>query len=89
MFSAPVSRCCRRLDYRPRLGEIRVPTLLLVGRHDPQIPPACSEELASGIPDARLVVFEMSGHYPFIEEARAFWPMVGDFLGGQSADAKS
>ena len=79
----------RRLDYRPRLGEIRAPTLLLVGRHDPQMPPTCSEELASGIPDARLVVFEKSGHYPFIEEARAFWTVLGDFLGGQNADPTS
>lgn len=70
----------RRLDYRPRLGEVRAPTLLAVGRHDPQMPPACSEELAAGIPDARLVVFEESGHYPFIEEPGAFWAEVRTFL---------
>jgi pimeloyl-ACP methyl ester carboxylesterase len=70
----------RRIDYRPRLKEVRAPTLLLVGRHDPQMPPACSEELERGIPDARLAVFEKSGHYPFIEEPEAFWATVGDFL---------
>jgi proline iminopeptidase len=70
----------RRLDYRERLGEIRVPTLVLVGKHDPQMPLACAEELAHGIPNARLVVFGRSGHYPFVEEGDSFWPTVGDFL---------
>jgi pimeloyl-ACP methyl ester carboxylesterase len=71
----------RRLDYAPRLGEVRAPTLLLVGRYDPQMPPACSEKLARNIPDARLVVFEKSGHYPFIEEPEAFWASVRNFFG--------
>lgn len=66
----------RRLDYRPRLREVHAPTLLLAGRHDPQMPPACSEEMARGIPKARLVVFERSGHYPFIEEPEAFFEAV-------------
>jgi len=70
----------RRLDYRPRLGEVRAPTLLAVGRHDPQMPPICSEELAASIPDARLVVLEKSGHYPFIEMPGAFWAEVRTFL---------
>ena len=70
----------RRLDYRPRLGEVRASTILLVRRHDPQMPPACSEELAGGIPDARLTVFEKSGHYPFIAEHDVFWLAVEEFM---------
>lgn len=70
----------RKLDYAPHLGEIVVPTLLLCGRQDPQYPPACSEELAAGIPKAHIKWFERSGHYPFIEEPEAFWQNVGDFL---------
>ena len=71
----------RRLDYSPRLGEVRAPTLVLVGRHDPQMPPSCSEEMAGGIPDARLAVFEKSGHYPFIEEPKEFWAAVRNYFG--------
>jgi proline iminopeptidase len=71
----------RWVDYRDRLGTVRAPTLVIAGRCDPQMPPACAEELARGIPGARLVVFERSGHYPFAEEAAAFWAAVGDFLG--------
>jgi pimeloyl-ACP methyl ester carboxylesterase len=47
---------------------------------DPQFPLACSIELASGIPYAQLVVFDHSGHYPFIEEGDAFWVSVAAFL---------
>jgi pimeloyl-ACP methyl ester carboxylesterase len=74
-------RVARRLDYRSRLGEIAVPTLVLCGRFDVQFAPACSEELAAGIPHARLVLFEASNHFPFVEEPEAFWRVVRDFLG--------
>lgn len=73
-------RVARRLDYRPQLGEIAAPALLMCGRDDPQYPLSCSEELASAIPLSRLVVFERSGHYPFIEEAEQFWSEAGAFL---------
>ena len=71
----------RHLDYSPHLREVRAPTLVLVGRHDPQMPPSCSEELAEGIPDARLVVFEKSGHYPFTEQPKEFWAAVHNVFG--------
>jgi proline iminopeptidase len=83
-------RVARRLDYGPRLAQIEVPTLILCGRHDPQYPPTCSEELARGISDAELIVFERSGHYPFLEEPAAFWSAVGIFLSeGTSATWKA
>lgn len=75
-----------RLDYTARLGEIAVPVLLLCGRHDPQYPPACSEELAAGIPGAELTYFERSGHYPFIEEHDLFWTVAGKFLSRSTRD---
>jgi pimeloyl-ACP methyl ester carboxylesterase len=71
----------RRLDYSARLGEIDAPALVLCGRHDPQYPPAASEQLAAGVPGATSLYFERSGHYPFIEEPDAFWTTVGAFLG--------
>ncbi len=73
-------RVARKLDYAPRLAELGAPALILCGRHDPQYPPVCSEQLAAGITDAELVWFERSGHYPFIEESDAFWATVGRFL---------
>jgi proline iminopeptidase len=73
----------RRLSYADRLGAVRAPTLLLVGRHDLETPLPCSEELLAGIPDAHLVVFEASGHFPFVEEAPRFTDTVDAFLHGQ------
>ena len=72
----------RRLSYADRLGEVQAPTLILAGRHDPEASIACSEELLQGIGDGRLVVFEESGHDPFIEEAARFAETVGEFIGG-------
>jgi proline iminopeptidase len=69
-----------RLSYAERLGEVRAPTLILAGRHDPEAPLQCSEELQQGIPDASLVVFEASGHAPFVEEASLFAQTVNAFL---------
>ena len=73
-------RVARHLDYAPRLAELDLPTLILCGLHDPQYPPACSEELARGIPGSQVVWFERSGHFPFTEEPQTFWATVGDFL---------
>ncbi|ADB35955.1 alpha/beta hydrolase fold protein [Kribbella flavida DSM 17836] len=47
---------------RPRLGEIRVPVLVLHGTEDPLFPPAHGEALAREIPDARLVLLGGAGH---------------------------
>ena len=69
-----------RLDYRARLKEIRVPALIGVGRHDPQAPVGCSAEIAQGIPRAHLVIFEHSGHYPFVEERDLFKQTLTEFL---------
>jgi proline iminopeptidase len=74
-----------RLDYQTRLGEIRVPTWVGVGRYDPQTPVPCSEELARGIREARLAIFERSAHYPFIEEREQFRSVLGEFLARQQA----
>ena len=76
----------RRLDYRQRLQEVGVPTLVVVGDYDPQMPRSCSEELERGIPNARLATLERSGHFPFVEEPEAFWAAIGGFLSPEQAE---
>lgn len=61
-------RIARRLNYASRLGEIMAPTFIMCGRHDPQYPAACSEEVARGIRSAQLIFVDHSGHFPFVEE---------------------
>lgn len=66
-------------DRVDRLHEIRVPTLVTVGRHD-ELTPACSEQIAERIPDSRLVVFENGSHMTFWEETDRYLQVVDDFL---------
>jgi proline iminopeptidase len=68
------------LSYADRLQEVAAPTLVFAGRHDPEAALPCSEELMAGIADARLIIFEKSGHAPFIEEVSLFEDTVGAFL---------
>lgn len=70
----------RRVTYADRLGLVKAPTLILVGRHDPEAPVACSKELYQGIPQAELVIYEKSGHFPFIEEPVGFSNTLADFI---------
>jgi proline iminopeptidase len=69
-------------DLRPRLGEITVPTLVIVGRHDFITNVAMAQEMASHIPDAQLEIFEESGHFALIEEPEKFYGVVKEFIEG-------
>jgi proline iminopeptidase len=66
-------------DARPRLAEIRVPTLVIVGRSDmPTV--GMAQAMAAAIPGARLEVFEHARHFPFIEEPKKFLDVVRTFI---------
>ncbi|WP_438434938.1 alpha/beta fold hydrolase [Gorillibacterium sp. sgz500922] len=58
----------RHPDLLPLLAGIRVPALVLCGGADRITPPEKSQELADGLPDARLEVVEGAGHFVFLEE---------------------
>jgi hypothetical protein len=51
-----------RVDVRHRLDEIRVPTLVVCGRHDPLAPAADCAALRDGIPGAEPLVLEHTAH---------------------------
>jgi len=69
-------------DYnlKDRLREIQTPVLIIAGRHDFIVPPAYAEDLHRALPNAELVMFENSGHFPFIEEADKFIDTLGNWL---------
>jgi proline iminopeptidase len=73
-------------DIKDQLHKITCPTLVTVGRDDWITPVASSEVIASLIPDARLVVFEKSGHSPQVEEAELWRQTVRAFLAEVGAD---
>jgi proline iminopeptidase len=62
------------------LGEIKAPTLVGVGRHDPQTPWPDNAAIAAALPAGRLEVFERSGHYPYLEEPERFAAVVSAFF---------
>ena len=63
-----------------RLGEIRVPTLVLAGRDDFQFPPEHQAALAAGIPGARLEIIERAGHNAPTERSTEVIRAVRDFM---------
>lgn len=67
-------------DVRPLLPDIRVPTLLIWGALDPLVPLAHAEQLAAGLPDARLVVLAEAAHNPMADLPGEFNRALLDFL---------
>lgn len=57
-----IVRAFSREDRYPRLGEITVPTVVMVGAADRTTPPNHSRRMAAGIPGARLVTVPDAGH---------------------------
>lgn len=66
-------------DVTARLDEIRLPTLVLCGRHD-EATPLQAETIVRGLPDAELVIFEESAHMAPIEETERYLATVRAFL---------
>jgi pimeloyl-ACP methyl ester carboxylesterase len=60
-----------RPDSRPLLSTIKVPALVLVGREDALTPVELSQEIAAGIPGARLEVVPECGHLSTMERPEA------------------
>ncbi|PKR77606.1 alpha/beta hydrolase [Halalkalibacillus sediminis] len=61
------------------LKNISTPTLVASGRHDAQCPLDCSIQIADGIPEAKLEIFEESNHNAFVEEKDKFKRVVSQF----------
>ncbi len=57
-----IMRRLEEFDTLPRLGEIRVPTLILAGGKDLQCPPSQARKIAEGIVDSVLKVYPEAGH---------------------------
>jgi pimeloyl-ACP methyl ester carboxylesterase len=66
-----VAAVLSRVDSRPHLAAIAVPTLVLVGEQDQLTPPDAARELAAGIAHAQLVIVPECGHGTTIEQPQA------------------
>jgi pimeloyl-ACP methyl ester carboxylesterase len=79
-------------DFRDRLGNVKVPVLLVWGREDNLVPVKDADEFERLIPNARKVIFEDTGHVPMLERPQTFDDLVVDFLAepeGKVAEAEA
>jgi proline iminopeptidase len=74
------SRLTRGWTVMDRLGKIRVPTLVMAGRDDFLFPPEHQEQLAEGVPNARVRIIERAGHNPHDERTDEVMEAVNDFI---------
>jgi proline iminopeptidase len=68
------------LDIRPRLPEIRVPTLVLTGGDDFICDVESARQMAALIPDSELCIMEGCGHFTFIDNPELFRETVRRFV---------
>jgi pimeloyl-ACP methyl ester carboxylesterase len=61
-----------RPDSTETLGDIDVPTLVVVGEHDPMTPPASAAEMVAGLAQGRLAVVSGAGHLTPLERPSEF-----------------
>ncbi len=69
-----------KLDFRTTLKDLKMPILILAGRFDRVALPRFSIEFKDFAPQAEFVMFEQSGHYPYIEESSKMFEIVRSFL---------
>ncbi|MFE0799684.1 alpha/beta fold hydrolase [Streptomyces sp. NPDC058812] len=68
---------------------IGLPTLVVAGEHDFAARPADARALAGALPDARLRIFERSGHFPMAEQPELFVGAVHGFLSSLTPTSSS
>lgn len=59
---------------KDELRDLKVPTLVIHGTHDPLIPIECARDMASTIPGAKLQIIEGMGHA--LSDVPQIWPEV-------------
>lgn len=69
-----------RIDSRPHLAAIACPTLVVAGRDDALMPVGLLQELARGIPKARLAIVEASGHMASLEQPEEVSELLREWL---------
>jgi proline iminopeptidase len=66
-------------DITARLPEIKIPTLVTVGRYD-EVTPKVAETIHKGIGGSKLVVFENSAHLTMWDEEESYSRTVREFI---------
>jgi len=75
-------RTCDKFDVMDRLGEIKLPVLLICGTEDAMTPVKYHRFLADRLPDARLVIVPDTTHYVFTEKPTEVNQALKEFVEG-------
>jgi proline iminopeptidase len=67
-------------DFRPKLGAVHKPVLVVVGEHDRTTTQRAARVLHEGIPSSELVVVPDAGHMSFVEQPAVYLDAVRRFL---------
>ncbi|MDE2075661.1 MAG: alpha/beta fold hydrolase [Burkholderiales bacterium] len=65
-----------------RLGQIKVPSLVIAGSHDVSTPVETAYALTKGIAGAQMVNLQGCAHLSAVEQPQAFAAVVGEFIAG-------
>ena len=68
-----------KADYRPILGDIKVPTLIIHGQNDPICPVQAAEYMYDHIQESELCIIDKAGHIPFLEYPVKFQRVLKSF----------
>lgn len=66
-------------DITERLGEIRIPTLVITGEHD-EATPLINETVSTGIPGAESVIYPDASHMAHVEDPEGYMKALDGFL---------
>jgi L-proline amide hydrolase len=66
-------------DITGRLGEIRIPTLVITGEHD-EATPAINETVSSGIRGSESVIYPGASHMAHVEDSDGYMRVLDGFL---------
>jgi proline iminopeptidase len=69
-----------KLDFRSQLKNLKMPVLILAGRFDRVVFPRLAIQFKQYAPQVEFVMFEKSGHLPFIEEPNMTFEILRKFL---------
>jgi proline iminopeptidase len=76
--------CWSQYNVIPHLPAVTVPTLIVSGAHDWITPTKeGGQRIHDALPNSEYVVFEKSGHYPYIEENTRFFQILREWLAKQ------
>jgi proline iminopeptidase len=70
------------MDLRPELDNVRCPTLVMIGDHDPTMPVSAAQEIVSSIPDglARLEVIPNAAHELITDNPEKVYDNIRAFI---------